>query len=211
MVNKLPVESYYGINLKSERESLYSLIKNLPDNSVIVEVGSAMGGSSCLMASVNPTIEVNCVDSFEGDIGFQCHWKDKKYAGPEDDEISFKNLHGIIDSCFLTDPSGKLTFETLTKRFTNIKLFNKRSPVDFLNWDKPIDLYFEDSVHQNPVLHSNIEFWCKHIKPGGFIAGHDYDTFLFPDVTLEFNTLVDNGWILISKVESLIILQKPNT
>ena len=73
-------------------------------------------------------------------------------------------------------------------------------------------MYLEDATHHNPVLYENIKFWSNHIKPGGFIIGHDYqnlDTGSYPDVISEFNKLIINGWDLISKVHSLIILQKP--
>ena len=69
----LPIESCYAVNTLAERELLYSFIKSLPDNSIIVEVGSAIGGSSCVMASANPTNTINCVDSFEGDVGYIYH------------------------------------------------------------------------------------------------------------------------------------------
>jgi hypothetical protein len=202
MNDELPAESCYSINTLLERELLYSFIKSLPDNSIIVEVGSAIGGSSCVMASANPTNTINCVDSFEGDVGYIYHWKNIKY------NFSDVELNNILDNCFSIDPSGKLAFETLTKKYTNIKLHNGKSPKEFLNWNQPIDLYFEDATHQNPGLSSNIDFWTTHIKPGGFIIGHDYSS-EHPDVKLEFNKLLMTGWSLISKIDSLIILQKP--
>ena len=78
------------------------------------------------------------------------------------------------------------------------------------DWVEPIDMYFEDAKHENPVLHSNIDFWIKHIKPNGFIVGHDYND-LYTDVKSEFNNLIQQGWNLVTKVDALIILQKPNT
>ena len=201
MNHTLPEESCYAINTLAERQLLYSFIKSLPDNSIVLELGSALGGSACVMASVNPTITINCVDSFIDNVGYNYNWKDIVYP------ITNKEFNDILDQCFTVDPSGKLAFETVTKKY-NIKLHCGISPVDFINWNSPIDVYFEDATHQNPKLAENIEFWITHIKPGGFIIGHDYST-NHPDVKLEFNKLILKGWEIIAKIDSLIILQKP--
>jgi hypothetical protein len=114
---------------------------------------------------------------------------------------------------FLTGSSLNTLFSAfnfITKQFPNIKLLQKESPHDCADWSQPIDVYFEDALHANPLLNSNIQFWSNHIKPNGFIIGHDYNQ-LCPDVMYEFNKLIQSGWRLITKVDSLIVLQKPNT
>jgi hypothetical protein len=200
----IPIEGSYGINNIQERELLYSFISKLPNNSIVVEVGTALGGTACVMAATNPTITINCVDSFEGTVGYDYHWIPMKIH----ERQTLTELDTIIDNCFLNDKSGKLAFETLTKNFPNIKLWQGQSPVDFLDWDTKIDVYFEDAKHQNPGLHTNIDFWCRHIKPAGYIIGHDY-SLQHPDVIIEFNKLIADGWALITKVDKIIILQKP--
>ena len=202
--NTMPIEGSYCLNTVQERELLYSVISKLPDNSVVVEVGTALGGSACVMASVNPTITINCIDSFEGTTGYDYHWKPRKFY----ERHSPTELDIIINNCFLNDKTGKLAFETVTKDFPNIKLWQGRSPKDFLDWDTKIDVYFEDATHQNPTLHTNIDFWCRHIKPAGYIIGHDY-SLQHPDVINEFNELMSNGWMLVTQVASMIVLQKP--
>ena len=219
----IPIESEFAIMRHSERSVLYSAIKQLADYSVIVEVGSFIGGSASLMAAANSTITVNCIEAFlgQGNIQMWNHTKTQIHhslrhssykMGTKPDENQLNMLVSSIDNSFLIDPSGKLAFETVTKNFSNIKLHPKESPINFLNWSQPIDMYLEDATHHNPVLYENIKFWSNHIKPGGFIIGHDYqnlDTGSYPDVISEFNKLIINGWDLISKVHSLIILQKP--
>jgi hypothetical protein len=202
--NIIPIEGSYGINTVAERELLYSFISKLPNNSVIVEVGTALGGTACIMAATNPTITINCVDSFEGTVGYDYHWTPRRIHKTH----NLTELDIIIDNCFSIDMSGKLAFETLTRNFPNIKLWQGQSPIDFLNWDTKIDVYFEDATHQNPTLHTNIDFWCRHIKPAGYIIGHDY-SLQNPDVIIEFNKLIADGWTLITKIDRIIILQKP--
>lgn len=219
MQDKMPVESEFAIMRHTERSVLYSAIKQLADNSVIVEVGSALGGSACIMAAANPTITVNCIEMFQGvriwdNIKKRVHQSYQNYYSARGQMPTATHLDIVnsIDNCFLIDPSGKLAFETITKNFSNIKLHTGESPINFLNWIQPIDMYLEDATHRNPALHENIKFWSNHIKPGGFIIGHDYqnlDTISMPDVVSEFNKLILDGWDLISKIDSLIILQKP--
>jgi predicted O-methyltransferase YrrM len=222
MCDSLPIESVIAVMTVGERNILFNLIKKLDDNSKIVEVGSAFGGSACIMAAANPTIEINCIDKFYSDNIYKMWQSGKKYHYR--DINTWYDIHNIsnnerkfewyqaVDESFNVDLSGKLAFESLTKRFTNIKLHHGLSPLDFLNWKQPIDLYFEDAAHQNPELNLNINFWKEHIKPGGIIVGHDYQVYgehKFPDVVYEFNNLISNGWNLITKIDSLIILQKP--
>jgi hypothetical protein len=110
---------------------------------------------------------------------------------------------------FSADKSGKLVHEHLTKSYSNITQQVGNSPNDFSNWNKEIDVYIEDACHTNPTLNSNIEFWKKFVRPGGFLVGHDYEAELYPDVFAEFNKLIEQGWIKVSLTETLIILQKP--
>ena len=221
MWNEMPVESEFAIMGHTERSVLYSAVKQLADNSVIVEVGSALGGSACIMAAANPNITVNCIEQFQYNnmeiwnhvkTYIHRHYQIYHLARDQIPTDTHSNIISLIDDCFLTDPSGKLAFELITKNFSNIKLHPGESPINFLDWTQPIDMYLEDATHHNPALHENIKFWSDHIKPGGFIIGHDYqnlDTISMPDVVSEFNKLILNGWDLISKVDSLIILQKP--
>jgi len=199
----IPIEGSYGINTVAERKLLYSIISKLPNDSIVVENGTALGGSACIMAAANPNIIIHCIDSFEGTVSYDYNFKPQaKLQLPE-----LRELDTIINDCFLVDMSGRLAFETLTKNFTNIKLWQGQSPTDFLDWDTKIDVYFEDATHQNPCLHTNIDFWCRYIKPAGYIIGHDY-SLRNPDVITEFNRLMSNGWTLITQVDTMIVLQK---
>lgn len=39
----------------------------------------------------------------------------------------------------------------------------------------PLDFVFIDAEHTYEAVRSDIALWLPHIKPGGFIAGHDYN------------------------------------
>ena len=46
---------------------------------------------------------------------------------------------------------------------------------------KPIDFLYIDASHDYEGVKQDIENWSPHVRPGGIIAGHDYD--FFPGVT----------------------------
>ena len=219
---EIPVQGEFAILSHAERTMLHHVISQLDNNSNIVEVGSALGGAACIMAATNSTINVLCIEPFHNNIW---SWQNQirpyltqhiegwcKSQKLSKNHYLFLSSSVIphIDLCFERDPLGILAFNFITNQFPNIKLLQGESPNICADWTTPIDLYFEDAMHTNPVLHSNIDFWTKHIKPNGFIIGHDYNE-LCPDVVSEFNNLIQQGWSLIAKVEYLIVLQKPNT
>ena len=213
----IPLQGEFALLSHMERNILHDLILQLDDNSIIIEIGSALGGSACILAAANPTNNIICIEPFHNNI-----WSWKNQVKPYLDRhiMTWCDLHNtsvenqlswisVIDSCFEEDPLGISAFHAITKDFPNIKLIRGESPYICADWSQPIDVYFEDAMHENPLLHENINFWSRHIKPNGFIVGHDYDD-RCPDVIKEFNKLIEKGWSVISKVQSLIILQKPN-
>jgi cephalosporin hydroxylase len=206
----IPIESCFALMSNNERHFLYSIISELSDNSVVVEVGSHLGGSACTMAAVNPTIYINCIE-----MGHEHNILMWEYTKSDINTIMLQSKYDSymyiknIDDCFVNDSTGIDALKYVTQKYSNIQVHQGKSPEDFLNWSQPIDLYFEDAVHSNPQLNLNLKFWCPHIKLGGYLVGHDYND-VCPDVISEFNKFISVGWILIAKVDSLIILQKPN-
>jgi len=219
-IKSMPLQSEFAILSHGERNILHNIILQLADNSNVVEVGSALGGATCLMAAVNPTISIIAIEAFQNNIwswetqirpmitAHMEHWYNNQHIPKEQYQFLLSTIIPHIDLCFETDQLGVTAFNFITSQFPNIKLFQGESPNICAGWTTPIDLYFEDAQHGNPALQSNINFWIKHIKPNGFIVGHDYND-SFPDVVSEFNFLIQQGWHLIAKVESLIVLQKP--
>ncbi|MEJ2693551.1 MAG: class I SAM-dependent methyltransferase [Candidatus Thiodiazotropha sp.] len=130
----------------------------LPKNAHIVEVGSLFGRSSWAWAkSSAPSVTVHCIDP----------WRDNK--GVRAMEAQYGVKYGID------------AFKQFTSDCVNIETHPGYSPRDFKEWATPIDLYFEDAVHVDPVLSQNIEFWSSKLKPAGILCGDDYRP-RFPDV-----------------------------
>lgn len=129
----------------------------VPEGGCVVEVGSLFGRSSWAWAqSVPPTATVVCVDPWSGNEGAH-------HVGAEAD-VSY----------------GYEAFARYTADCPNIVPVRAFSP-DGIAWNRPIDCYYEDAVHTDPVLSKNIGFWSRFLRPAGVLCGDDYRP-RFPDV-----------------------------
>lgn len=143
-------------------EAVASLI---PEGGQFVEVGALFGRSSyCWAKSVPASASVYSIDPWEGNDGVR----------------SLEAAHGIT--------YGIEQFREYTKDCPNLKPLQGYSPNDFTDWSQPLDGYYEDAVHTNPILRQNLDFWVSHLKPGGVVCGDDYRP-RFTDVVCEVRNL----------------------
>lgn len=162
--------------------ALKDLAKKVPDGGIIVETGSAYGGSAYAMAEVisNDTT-LYCID--EG-------WKTPDHTVA----VYLKE----ITNQYLQLNNGVFNFtssydfaKNYLSRWPNVKLIQASSPYEMQYWETQIDLLFEDSSHANIQFRDNLEFWLKFIKPGGIISGHDYNDLRYPDIVTETKILAE--------------------
>lgn len=159
-----------------------------PRDGVIVEVGSLFGRSSWAWGASAPQATVYCIDPWQGNQGV------------------------ALMEARLGIKYGVEQFIEHTKDLPNVKPMQGYSPQDFKNWDKPVDIYYEDAVHVNPILKANLDFWSAKVKPTGVICGDDYRP-RFPDVRAGAEglakalgrelILVDYFWCLLPSEEAL--------
>lgn len=196
--SKIHPNHRYSLLTDLDKLTLHSVVKTLPENSIILEVGTFVGGSASIMAHANSKVEIHSFDLFDN------RFYDKKQKN------IFQN--------FLNSDLRKveLVKNVLEKDFNNIFLYKKCSPFNCEFWNKPIDLYFEDGEHTNPVLSYNINFWKKWIKLNGILILHDYrpnlndtDIRKYIDVIDTVNTLTKNHeFKFIIHIGDMAILQK---
>lgn len=137
----------------------------IPENGHFVEVGALFGRSSyCWAKSVPQSASVYSLDPWERNDGVR----------------SLEAAHGI--------KYGIEQFKEYTKDCPNLTPLQGYSPNDFQDWSKPIDGYYEDAVHTNPILRKNLDFWVSHLKPDGVVCGDDYRP-RFTDVVCEVRNL----------------------
>lgn len=170
-----------------EIKRLAQLAKCVPPNGCIVEIGSLFGLSSWILAkNAHPSVTVYCIDPWI---------REPWMAQIESEAGQYLSLD---------------TFRQNVRDCPNIIPLPGYSPVDFVGWQRRIDLLFEDSVHSNPILHGTLSHWAPLVHENGVICGHDYCD-QFPDVKAEVDRLavarnsqlelVDTLWSLTSRAE----------
>lgn len=185
--------NYDNLEPIPEIDALLSIVKKLPDNANIVEIGTYLGATTARIATTAPTSKITTIDFCEND---------SNWVPPYDSYVK----EYIVNKVLKEDVSINHVIEN-TSRFSNITFIKGRSPNCITNWNTELDLYFEDGNHYNPVLSENLAFWSKHVKQGGYLATHDYCD-ACPDVILEIDKMIGNGWVKVLQDRSLIVLQK---
>ncbi len=133
---------------------------SLPDDAVIVEIGSFLGRSSIVMAGARKlkgSGEVHCVDPFDG----------------SGDEFSVPVYRGIISGL----PG------TLRERFhanalaagvdSWLQVHQATAENASLVWSTPIDMLFLDGDQSPSGVYSAYSSWKSFIKIGGIVAVHN--------------------------------------
>lgn len=116
----------------------------VPENGVIMEVGSLYGRSAIAWAkSCHPSVNVYCVDTFYDiaeDVDFYAEFRENT-----------KDIPNIIP------------IATICPYFPYARYVGK-----------PADIFFIDAAHSNPNDWHIIQFALKNLKSGGLLCGHDY-------------------------------------
>lgn len=171
----------------NELTRLAELAAAVPANGIIVEVGSLYGLASWHLArNAAPGVTVFCIDP----------WVPEQW------------IVDLVERPQNAPPFGRAAFQRYTADCDNIVMIQGYSPMVARGWKLPVDLYVEDAIHANPVLHANIAFWGDRVRPGGVVAGHDY-TPLWPDVISEVNAMAGRLGVAVNLAETLWWLQKP--
>jgi hypothetical protein len=196
-MSMLPVYEKYALLSNNEKLFLFNFVSGLKSNSIILEVGTFLGGSAAIMASSNPQIIVHTIDDYN-----DRHDRHKQ-------SVSLMLLESLGEN-----PRTKENVELLLKDYKNIFFHKGKSPDNFKNWETPIDVYFEDGLHRNPTLENNVNYWTKFLSKNGYVIFHDHRPFLETDHPSRFEDVIDivqrlsSNFEIISQEESLIILQQ---
>jgi len=178
-----------GQTNERELQTLATLAARVQSDGTIVETGSLFGRSSFTLAtSVDPSVTVYCIDPWVRE-----RWIVNLVETPTPDcpEFSFE------------------AFQRYTKHCPNIVPMKGYSPRDFRSWTKPIDLFFDDSLHHNPHYRRNLRFWFRHMKPGSIMSGHDYCDD-WPDVMREVDFLAKKLDTLVHLTDAIWWFEVPN-
>ncbi|ELS03171.1 hypothetical protein Xen7305DRAFT_00028910 [Xenococcus sp. PCC 7305] len=178
-------ENLPGQITKKELVCIAELAQALPKNSTLIELGSLFGKSSVHWAkNADDSVTIYCVDP----------WKREKWIQR-------------LEKKFNTSFSIETFWENIADS-SNVIALQAYSPQDFTDWNVPVDLYFDDSVHTNPIFKENLYFWLERMKPGSIMCGHDYSPD-FPDIVQEVNQLADKLSVELEVIDKIWIIRLP--
>ncbi len=148
-VNIISDHITFGGTKRSELRALHRLASRLPANAVVVEIGSAQGRSTLVLAHAvcnGNGGEVFAIDPFEPDAA--------------------------IPSA-LTNNEAALRENIARSGFTNITIIKDFSSNVGRWFDRPIDLLFIDGDHRYEAVKADFDLFEPKIVDGGILAMHD--------------------------------------
>lgn len=157
----LPTKTWKDIDGFFEYPSFYNMcMGEISSNSVMVEVGSWMGRSSCCVASLikssNKKIDFYCVDTWEGSE----EHSDLIKSLNQKNTTLFDEFKNNVRECELED------------YIIPIKMESIKAAEQFEN--ESIDFIHIDAAHDYENVLKDIKAWFPKIKSGGLITGDDY-------------------------------------
>lgn len=142
-----------GYVTRQQAEIFKELISGLPDDSLIVEIGSLKGRSSVMMGllarELNKSVHILSVDNFSG-----CDSKGKPYNVDLNEFLANIQKFGLGQVIFPIVGDSIAVAETLSH---------------------PIDLWFYDAGHTNKETVDNFNKWRPLLKDGATVVFHNYD------------------------------------
>ncbi len=150
MVNKVE-----GFLARGQENALFNIVKQLPKNAVIVEIGSFKGRSTVSMgyAARGTDRIIHTIDTFKGN---------------ESDPVSQSTLNRFGDY-----------FQVFLKNIRDcgveayVEVYRAFSFEVVKQWNTPIDFIFIDGSHKYEDVKQDIAQWFPFIKPNGIIGLHD--------------------------------------
>jgi hypothetical protein len=188
--------------------------RQLAANSVVLEVNGSLGGRAATLARGNKNIIIHSIESFnEGSLKNEFDsvkpWiREQLFDICRDNNLDKKvgqELFDNLSSDFENDSSGRLAFNRIISKYDNVTLHDRSTP-RFGNWTSPLDMIVIN-MRENPELNQNLSYWIDHLKSDGRVMAHLYND--ATDVTNEIDNLIKQGWKILDKEDSMILIQKP--
>ena len=215
MSGPLPLESIFSSVSVNERNFLKTYAKYLPNDSVVVEGYSSLGGRAAILGHANPNIEIHSFEKFENntlniDFSSMQGWVQEQ-LNDMCLSLNIEASHGSIllnevATAFSEDETGVAVWKNLTSKFNNITLHSINS-INDLDWNKQIDCCLLKIYDQND-LSENVDFWTRYLKPTGDLIFHPYDKELSMPTYNVVNSLLETGWKIDQSCERLVVLKR---
>lgn len=151
------IDAVRGFLVPGQERWLFNAAAALPDDAVIVEIGSFLGRSTTAMAMGcrGTRRKIFCIDTFKG------------------------NSSDFVNGENNVTWEGDEYLSTFKANLERNDLLAYAVPIQGLshdvgrNWKTPIDFLFIDGSHEYEDVISDFELFLPWVKPGGLIALHD--------------------------------------
>ncbi|MEQ8662725.1 MAG: class I SAM-dependent methyltransferase [Gammaproteobacteria bacterium] len=151
------IDTVPGFLAPNQERCLFDLVAALPEDALVLEVGSFLGRSTVSMAFAcrNTARQVFAVDTFEG------------------------NAHDFVKGKNKIDWEGDSFFPLFWQHLRERGLDRHVVPLRATShaiakcWGKPLDMVYLDGSHQYADVVAEIDAFVPWIKPGGCVAMHD--------------------------------------
>lgn len=134
-------------------------VRTAKDDSHFVEIGSWRGRSTNYLAvsivNSGKKIRVDCVDTWKGSVDEEIHQKDP----------------AVINNTLFDEFLNNTVW---ARHIINPVRMNSDDAVKIYR-DNSLDFVLVDGSHEYNQVYKDVSQWLKKIKPGGIIAGDDYD------------------------------------
>jgi hypothetical protein len=195
------IEGWFNFN-----EIYEEVVNAAPEEGAhFVEFGVLKGASAAHMASLiydsNKKIQFDAVDWFKGSVEFR-DIKGVFPDGMEDVEKRTQWLYELAKSNL--KPATDLGLVNVIKKSV------KEAIVDYA--DESLDFVYHDASHEYEDLMEELPLIWNKVKPGGYMAGHDYSNWGFPGVARAVNLFAERVGrlhVIFRSGEDTWVIKKP--
>ena len=176
----------YGYLKHGELEFLLELIRSLPDEPLVVNIGAGVGTSGLAVLEARD-------DSFLVTVDMYDHVRPEGALGNERFQVErSKLLKRRAEICSDSALAGKNWWEYKEKNW----------------WSRKVDMVFHDAAHGEETLRAEIEAWLPRVRAKGIIAVHDYTSEYWGGVCAAVDEILRPQYKYVGLTHTLIAFRK---
>lgn len=150
-------DTIIGLTDTRELRYLEKLALALPENSVMVEVGTFLGRTAFVLAATRPDCHLAVVDPFDADVPA---W------------LASGNIRG--DRSRYVGCDQLKTFAQMMAPCENYIALVVRSPLPGRFPAEPASLVFIDAAHNYDAIKADLDYWSRYVVSNTALCGHDF-------------------------------------
>jgi hypothetical protein len=211
-INKLTLGGCFSSLGIQDRVLLNTIARRLPDNSIVVDTSSGMGGRVSILKDSPSIAEIHAFNDFnhhniKKEFEYIKSWVERQLI----DICLDSNIKGSIGSEYFhtlektleDDPSGILFHQHVTAHSNKVILHDSDTNV----WMKPVDLCIISNFDP-ALIEKQISKWKTMLKQNGYIIAHPYNERDYAEQYDKYKLLLNDGFEFVNSKESIGIFKK---